>query len=142
VNTDPIAMRSGGEFRLHDDGAGVGTQFYRLAALLPGGREEAVSTTQVALTGPSFSFAISGSNPFNRSTTLRYSLPKAERVQIDVFSISGQRVRTLVNSFEPAGVHSVDFALRDGGRSLTAGVYMIRISAGPNQKTVRAIAME
>ncbi len=142
INTAPIPMQSGGQFRLHDSQAGSGTMFYRLAALVPGGGEQAVSTTQLSSAGPVFSFAIAGSNPFTRGTKLRYSVPKAVHVQIDVFSISGQRVRTLVNRFESPGTYSVDFALREGGHALTAGVYMIRITAGADQKTVRVIGMD
>ncbi|MBI5711711.1 MAG: T9SS type A sorting domain-containing protein [Candidatus Eisenbacteria bacterium] len=143
INSDPIAMGSGGEFRLHDDAGGVsGDVIYRLGALLPGGGEQAVSSTRVALGGQAFSFALAGRNPSEGSTALRYALPRAERVRVEVYSPAGQRVRTLVDRTEAAGVHTVSFALREGSRALAPGVYLVRISAGADRKTLRVVMME
>ncbi len=142
INAEPIAMGSGGQFRLHDDVVATGTLFYRLGAVLSDGRERAVGLTQFASAAGPFSFAIAGSNPFQGRTTLRYALPSAERVRIDVYSVSGQRVRTIMDRTEAPGVHTVDFALRGEGQSLKPGLYLVRIQAGSNQKSVRLIALD
>ncbi|MGB5105770.1 MAG: hypothetical protein WBP29_12250 [Candidatus Zixiibacteriota bacterium] len=44
-------------------------------------------------------------NPFNPTTTIRYSLARPQLVQIEVFNIPGQLVRTLENSAQGAGVY-------------------------------------
>src|SRR5262249_17111892 len=122
MNSSPIAMGAGGQFKLHDSGATSGQLYSRLAPLLAGGHEEIVSSAQLVVGGRPFAFAISGGNPFPARTTLRYSLPRAERVTINVFTVTGQRVRTLVNRMDTPGDHTVEFSLRDGGRSITPGV--------------------
>jgi hypothetical protein len=52
-------------------------------------------------------------------------------------------VRTLSRGIEEAGSHSLSFRTREaGGRALGAGVYLLRITAGSEQRTVRAVVFE
>jgi hypothetical protein len=89
------------------------------------------------------SLALSGANPFRGNTTVAYVLPARGSVRVDVYSVTGQRVRTLVDGVEDAGSHTVPFALRaEGGRQLGAGVYLITIAALGESRSVRAIALE
>ena len=135
-------MGQGGDFRLHDDAGTSGSRYYRLSAVMGDGTEQALTSQSVALGSAQYSFAIAGSNPFTNRVTLRYTLPKSEHVSIDVFTVTGQRVRTLVNRNEAPGAHSVDFAMRDGSRALTPGVYMVRITAGGYTHSLRVVGIE
>jgi hypothetical protein len=142
VNADPIAMGGGGEFRFHDGAALAGVTYYRLTAVLASGSEVAMGSTQV-VTQLEFSFALAGSNPFQGRTALRYTLPSTEKVRVEVYSVTGQRVRTLVDRSEGPGSYAVPFQMQGGGESaLTPGVYMVRISAGKYQKTLRLVGLE
>lgn len=69
-------------------------------------------------------------NPFNPSTVINYELPQNSEVQLEVFDISGRKVRTLVDEQQPAGEHQVRF----NASSLSSGVYFYRIDAGSFQK--------
>ena len=65
-------------------------------------------------------------NPFNPSTAIGYQLSAANDVQVIVFNILGQRVRTLVNRRQEAGSYSVIF----NGSFLPSGIYFYQLVAG------------
>ncbi len=70
-------------------------------------------------------------NPFNPATTIRYALPRAEKVKLEIFNILGQRVKTLVNGREQAGVHRVKWdGTNNAGVPVASGVYLFRLEAG------------
>jgi flagellar hook assembly protein FlgD len=50
-------------------------------------------------------------------------------VTIDVFDLSGRKIRTLLNSELQGGEHSLEWNLTDGNdRAVPAGIYHIRLS--------------
>ncbi len=65
-------------------------------------------------------------NPFDRLTTVTYSLPEAVRVRLTVYDAFGRLVATLADGSQPAGHHSVRF-LAEG---LASGVYIYSLQAG------------
>jgi len=86
--------------------------------------------------------AVVGTNPFRESTLLSFQLPRAERVKVEVFSVTGHKVRTLLDASRDAGTHLVPFALRGAdGRGLGPGVYLVRLTAGAEVRTLRAIGL-
>ncbi len=66
-------------------------------------------------------------NPFNPSTTIRYSLPVHAHVNLRVYDIIGREVRVLVNGEQQAGHHHIVF----DSASLASGVYQYRLEAIP-----------
>ncbi|NIR63148.1 MAG: T9SS type A sorting domain-containing protein, partial [candidate division Zixibacteria bacterium] len=58
-------------------------------------------------------------NPFNPVTTIAYTLPKAGKVQLIIFDLTGREIQTLVSSVQPAGSYQVQF----DGSGLSSGVY-------------------
>ncbi len=70
-------------------------------------------------------------NPFNPSTVVTYTLPASGRVTIDVYNILGQKVASLFNGQQVAGVHSIAWnAENDRGQKLSSGVYLLKMQAG------------
>jgi len=65
-------------------------------------------------------------NPFTSRTQLRYSLPKAGHVRIDLYDATGRLVRVVSNERQEIGDH-VAVLNADG---LAAGVYLLRLDAG------------
>ena len=67
-------------------------------------------------------------SPFERMTTIAYTLPKAGTVRLHVYDVNGRRVRTLRNGDRPAGSHAEIWDGRDDQRQpLAAGVYFARL---------------
>lgn len=64
-------------------------------------------------------------NPFNPSTTIRFRLPRSEKVTITVYNILGQVVAILADRYFTAGEHSVIWDGRDNeGHSAATGIYL------------------
>ena len=78
-----------------------------------------------------FSLADNFPNPFNPATTIQYALPLAADVELTVYNVVGQVVRTLVAEHQGAGRYAVEWnATDDGGHSVSAGLYLYRLQAG------------
>lgn len=66
-------------------------------------------------------------NPFNPSTNIVYSLPQQSKVTLEVFTLLGQKVATLVNNnIQDAGNYSIQF----NANGLSSGMYIYRLQAG------------
>ncbi len=67
-------------------------------------------------------------NPFNPNTTIGYSLPNATWVEITIYDLDGNLVRSLIARQEVAGTHTEIWNGKDNqGRSVPAGIYCYRI---------------
>ena len=77
-----------------------------------------------------FALAQNFPNPFNASTTINFQLALASRVELTVYSISGQRVRTLVNGTLPAGHHLLQWDGRnERDEPVASGAYLYQLLA-------------
>jgi photosystem II stability/assembly factor-like uncharacterized protein len=65
-------------------------------------------------------------NPFNPSTVIRYALPTSSQVVLTLYNTLGQRIRTLVDSQQAAGYHTIKLNADD----LPSGVYFYRLEYG------------
>jgi hypothetical protein len=83
-------------------------------------------------------------NPFNPVTTIRYGLPKNEKVTLKIYNILGKEVVTLVNGEEKeAGNHAVIWKGKDDkGIPAAGGIYFIRMHVGDVVKTRKMILLE
>jgi hypothetical protein len=77
-------------------------------------------------------------NPTRGSTTLRYALPKAGMVEIEIFDVMGRKVRILRQGAEKAGRKEVHLQTAN----LSTGVYFVRLRAGATVKTTRFTVVE
>jgi hypothetical protein len=69
-------------------------------------------------------------NPFNPQTAISYQLSEASMVQISIYDVRGKKIRTLVNSYKPAGKYSITWDGCDNRKvRLSTGVYLIRMKA-------------
>jgi len=77
-------------------------------------------------------------NPVSARAQIRFALPAAGRVNLELFDVRGRRVRRLLDATYPPGVHSVLWDSRDGrGQQVAAGTYWARLSMGAKVKTMK-----
>lgn len=82
-------------------------------------------------------------NPFNPTTTIEYEIATPEHVTLDIINVTGQVVRHLVDDYQGAGVHTVQWnATDDGGARVASGIYFYRISAGEFSQTKRMMLVK
>ena len=62
-------------------------------------------------------------NPFNPITTIRFGLPRAEHVTLEIFNNLGQKITTLLDAPKRAGNHTIQFT----ADRLASGIYFYRI---------------
>ena len=76
-------------------------------------------------------------NPFRVTTTVRFDLSDPRHTRLDIFDVSGRRVRTLVEGLRGAGRHAPVWDGRDESRRFVSpGVYFIRL------ETERSVSVE
>jgi len=90
----------------------------------------------------SFSLTDNFPNPFNPATTIQYALPQAADVELTVYNVVGQVVRTLVAEHQSAGRYAVEWdATDDSGHSLSSGMYFYRLEAGGEFREVKKMLL-
>ena len=79
-------------------------------------------------------------NPFNPTTTIRYSLPKQSSVKLGVFDIRGQEMIILEQSDKLQGTYDVQWNGMDRfGNPVSTGVYFCRLHAGDYSNTIKIV---
>ncbi|KUG26042.1 hypothetical protein ASZ90_004125 [hydrocarbon metagenome] len=85
-----------------------------------------------------FSISQNYPNPFNPTTKITFSLPEAGNVKLGIFDALGREVKLLVDRFENAGKHTVEF----NGKNLSSGVYFYRVEYQNNFVTKKMILIK
>jgi predicted extracellular nuclease len=79
-------------------------------------------------------------NPFVGSTVIAYNLKSTQPVQIDVYNLKGQKVRTLVDGIKTAQLQNVTFDGKDdSGAQLASGLYLYKMTAGNSVQTRKLV---
>jgi hypothetical protein len=79
-------------------------------------------------------------NPFNPTTTISFSIKEKAPVELVIYNILGQKVRTLVNQPLEPGEHSIVWNGTDNkGRSVASGIYFYRMKAGNYSETKKMV---
>ena len=69
-------------------------------------------------------------NPFNPTTKIEFMLPKSSKVEIKIYNMLGQEIKTLIDRYFGSGSHVVIWDGRDNlGRIVGSGVYLYRMKA-------------
>ncbi len=89
-------------------------------------------------TPETFSLGQNMPNPFNPSTTIRFTIPDAGHTKLDVYNMAGQLVATLADMPMSAGSHSFVF----DGSQYSSGIYFYRLVHGSNTVSKRMLLIK
>jgi hypothetical protein len=77
-------------------------------------------------------------NPFNPTTTISFSIPKESKIELSVFNIKGQKVKTLANTEFDRGNHSVVWNGKDKlNKAVSSGVYFYKLDVNGKTEAVK-----
>jgi hypothetical protein len=78
-----------------------------------------------------FSLSRNYPNPFNPTTSLVVGLPAAGHVDVAVYNVLGQKVKTLLNADRAAGFHTVEWnGLNENNEPASTGMYFVKMASG------------
>ncbi len=82
-------------------------------------------------------------NPFNPGTEIEYTLQKPAYVTLQIYNLLGQKVKTLVNEYQPFGSHHIVWdGKNEQGKKVTSGVYFYRLKVNELSETKRMVLLK
>ena len=122
---------------------------YRSGILLGHDRTDASFAIVPATTGTESNLGISRTllspnvpNPFSNFTRISYALAAPGPVGVELFDVSGRRVRTLARGFQPEGTYELVWDGRDdAGRSMPTGLYVVRLQTPAAEMSRRIVLL-
>jgi flagellar hook assembly protein FlgD len=89
----------------------------------------AVGNEEVTTVIKSFKLLQNFPNPFNPSTTIEYQIPAVGVVEIKIFSVNGQLVKTFLATHASSGSYTVTWdGKNETGQFVTSGLYIYQVS--------------
>lgn len=107
-----------------------------------------VSNTPADNAGSEIPSVISGlysnyPNPFNPTTNIKFGLKNDSHVNITIYNVRGQKVKTLINKEYESGIHQEVWNGRDDkGSNVSSGIYFYKFNADSQTETKRMILMK
>ena len=77
-------------------------------------------------------------NPFNARTEIRFTLPQAGKVSLDLFDLNGRKVTSLLEQSLSSGEHTVPF----DGSAWPSGIYFLKLSAPNRQAAAKLVLLK
>ncbi|MBN1213091.1 MAG: T9SS type A sorting domain-containing protein, partial [candidate division Zixibacteria bacterium] len=143
VYADGVILKTGDEFYLSVDGRETRERF-----LWSGGAARIEVKILTYAAGPGdlpeeYSLSQNYPNPFNPVTNIKFTLPEAVDVTLEVFNTLGRKVATLVDSRLNGGEHIIPWDSHDSsGRPVASGIYLYRLTAGSFTETRKMILLK
>ena len=82
-------------------------------------------------------------NPFNPTTTIEYTLPEVSNVELSIYNIKGELVKTLVKEIQERNRYSVMWGGKDNkGRNVASGVYFSVLKTNNKRKVQKMLLIK
>ncbi len=134
VNADPVASSGaagGASYEMKDPDVSLSRIYYYKLEAISGGRTRDLSGPCTVVCRAPFSLEQNAPNPFNPSTSIKFTIAEDARVTLVVYDVGGRRVKTLVDRDLKASFYRVAWDGRnENGRNVASGIYFYRLQAG------------
>lgn len=82
-------------------------------------------------------------NPFNSTTMIEFYLPQTGKIRLDIYDITGRKIKTLIDNEQPAGQNMVLWdGTGSGGEAVASGLYFYRLRAAGTDLTKRMLLIK
>jgi hypothetical protein len=82
-------------------------------------------------------------NPFNPTTNISFSLPKEDDIELTIYNIKGQKVKTLYSGIAEEGKHSMVWEGKDtNGKSVSSGIYFYKLKTESKELTRKMLLLK
>jgi hypothetical protein len=139
-----VEIKADGQtFRVMDTDVEPGGEYrYRVEYMESGNRHLLFQSEVVSVPKLSLTLSQNYPNPFNPSTVIPFYLPERGRVVLEVFDVSGHRVRTLVDGDRSGGWHNEKWDGLDGsGSPVSSGIYFYQLKSGKKELSRKMLLM-
>ena len=114
-----------------------------IRTLIIEGQYVALSTDDDISTPKDFKLHDNYPNPFNPVTQIRFDLPNTSNVDLVIYNMLGQKIKSFNMQNVPAGYHGITWdATNDFGVAVSAGVYLYQIQTQEFIKTKKMILLK
>lgn len=131
------------------DAIGDHSHHYKVSSVDFAGNESGPVSPDEITNGPdgalpsSFALYQNSPNPFNPATSIRFDLPSAGDVRLEIFDVTGRRVAMLADGLQDAGRHELSWRGEDDrGRPLSSGVYFYKLSSAGFTETRQMLLLK
>jgi hypothetical protein len=140
---DPEIIKTNDTYVFYDRNAQPGQIYhYRIEAIL---NNQFTTLFETTLNTPASELILyqNRPNPFNPATKLAFSLPERSNVILSIYNLEGKLLRTLINSYFPAGFHELPWDGTDtSGNRVSSGVYMYRLKVRNTTLTRKMVLLK
>jgi hypothetical protein len=96
-----------------------------------------VATEDIPKSTPDFNLS-NFPNPFNPATNIKFSLSKNSNVNLTIYNVKGQKIKTLANDFMSSGEHTVLWNGKDDSNNhVSSGVYMYKLCVDDKNEVMK-----
>lgn len=124
----------------YDKNIPSGKYSYRLKQIDRNGRFVISQEIEVTASGIPKEYALEQNypNPFNPTTVITYSIILPSKVKVEVFTVLGKLITTLVNETKETGSYKINF----NAEGLSSGIYYYKIQAGSFAATKKMVVLK